>query len=71
VFQNLPVPTLAIQALFDERAAVALGSTRLAPQVTQASSSRCRFETVEQALDDLLVSQRGGVRLRVWEQWLR
>jgi hypothetical protein len=70
VIENLPVPNLAIQALFGERAAVVLGSTRLEPLATQASGFRFRFETVEQALEDLLAPLRGGVRLRVWEQWL-
>lgn len=70
VIENLPVPNLAIQALFGERAAVVLGSTRLEPLATQASGFRFRFETVEQALEDLLAPERGGIRLRVWEQWL-
>jgi ligand-binding SRPBCC domain-containing protein len=70
VTENLPVPSLAIHALFGERAAIVLGSTRIEPLATQASGFRCRFETVEQALDDLLVPLRGGVRERVWEQWL-
>lgn len=70
VIENLPVPSLAIHALFGERAAIVLGSTRIEPLATQASGFRCRFETVEQALDDLIVPLRGGVRERVWEQWL-
>ena len=70
VSENLPVPNLAIQALFGERAAIVLGSTRLEPQATQAAGFRFRFETIEPALDDLLAPLRGGVRLGVWEQWL-
>lgn len=70
VIENLPAPSLAIRALFGERAAIVLGSTRLEPLATQASGFRFRFETVEQALADLLAPLRGGVRLRVWEQWL-
>jgi uncharacterized protein (TIGR01777 family) len=70
VIENLPVPSLAVQALFGERAAIVLGSTRLEPLATQASGYRFRFETVGQALDDLLAPLRGGVHLRVWEQWM-
>ena len=70
VIENLPAPSLAIQALFGERADIVLGSTRLEPLATQASGFRFRFEAVEQALDDLLAPLRGGVRMRVWEQWL-
>lgn len=70
VIENLPVPSLAIHALFGERAAIVLGSTRLEPLNAQASGFRCRFETVEQALEDLLAPLRGGVRVRRYEQWL-
>ncbi|MGZ8274381.1 MAG: TIGR01777 family oxidoreductase [Burkholderiaceae bacterium] len=70
VIENLPAPSLAIRALFGERAEIVLGSTRLEPQATQASGFQFRFEAVEQALDDLLAPLRGGVRQRVWEQWL-
>ena len=70
VIENLPAPSLAIQALFGERATIVLGSTRLEPRATLASGFRFRFESVEQALDDLLAPLRGGVRVRVWEQWL-
>jgi len=70
VIENLPVPALAIQALFGERADVVLGSTRLEPLATRASGFRFRFETVDSALEDLLAPLRGGVRQGVWEQWL-
>jgi uncharacterized protein (TIGR01777 family) len=70
VIENVPAPTLAIQALFGERAAIVLGSTRLEPVATRAAGFRFRFDAVEKALDDLLAPMRGGVRVRVWEQWL-
>ncbi len=70
VIENLPVPTLAIHALFGERSVVVLDSTRIEPVATRASGFGFRFETVDQALDDLLVPLRGGVRQRTWEQWL-
>jgi ligand-binding SRPBCC domain-containing protein len=70
VIENLPAPSLAIHALFGERAAIVLGSTRLEPLATQASGFRFRFEAVEPALDELLAPLRGGVRVGVWEQWL-
>jgi len=70
VAEKLPAPALAVQALFGERAALLLGSTRVLPRAAQASGFRFKFETVEQALDDLLLPLRGGTRLRVWEQWL-
>ncbi len=70
VIENLPVPRLAIQALYGERAAIVLGSTRIEPAATQASGFGFRFQAVGEALDDLLVPLRGGVRERTWEQWL-
>lgn len=70
VIENIAAPSLAIQALFGERAAIVLGSTRLEPVATRAAGFRFRFDAVEQALDDLLAPMRGGVRVRVWEQWL-
>jgi ligand-binding SRPBCC domain-containing protein len=70
VSENLPAPSLAVQALFGERAAVVLGSTRLEPAATQASGFRFRFEAVGAALEDLLAPLHGGISLRVWEQWL-
>jgi uncharacterized protein len=70
VIENLPAPAIAIQALFGERAAIVLGSTRLLPLATLASGYRFRFEAIEPALDELLAPLRGGVHERVWEQWL-
>ena len=68
--ENLPVPRAALQALYGERAAVVLASTRLLPTATQASGFDFHFDTVEHALDDLLTPLRDGVHQRVWEQWL-
>jgi uncharacterized protein (TIGR01777 family) len=70
VIENLATPGVAIQALFGERAAIVLGSTRLEPLATQASGFRFRFGTIEQALNELLAPLRDGVRQRTWEQWL-
>ncbi|NWG74967.1 MAG: TIGR01777 family protein [Rubrivivax sp.] len=70
VIENLPVPAAAIRALWGNRAQVVLGSTRVQPRATLASGFRFDHETVEHALDDLLSPLRGGVFLRVWEQWL-
>ncbi|MES2632712.1 MAG: TIGR01777 family oxidoreductase [Pseudomonadota bacterium] len=70
VIENLPLPRPAIALLFGERADIVVGSTRVEPQATQASGFRFRFETIASALEDLLAPLRGGVHLRVWEQWV-
>ncbi|MES2785965.1 MAG: TIGR01777 family oxidoreductase [Pseudomonadota bacterium] len=70
VMQNLPLPRPAISVLFGERASIVIGSTRVQPHATLASGFAFRFETVEQALEDLLAPLRGAVHLRVWEQWI-
>jgi len=70
VRENLPAPVPVIRAMFGEKAAIVLGSARVEPAATLASGFRFRHESVERALDDLLVPLRGGVRERLWEQWL-
>ncbi len=70
VRQNLAAPTPVVQALFGERAAIVLGSTRAVPSATLASGYTFRFATVDAALDDLLAPLRGGVWQRRWSQWL-
>jgi hypothetical protein len=70
VRENLPAPTVAIKALFGEKASVVLGSTRLEPVATLASGFQFRFATLVPALDDLLAPLRAGVRQRTWEQWM-
>jgi hypothetical protein len=70
VIENLPVPPQAIYLLFGERSEIVLGSTRLEPVATLASGFRFRFESVEEALADLLSPLLGGTWLRVWEQWV-
>ena len=69
VIENLPVPTLVINALFGEKATIVLGSTRTAPRATRASGFEFRFESIDTALHDLVTPLRGGVRERTWEQW--
>jgi ligand-binding SRPBCC domain-containing protein len=70
VIENLPVPAVAIRALYGERAQIVLGSTRIEPAATRASGFGFRFETVDGALDDLLAPLSGGAWQRTWEQWL-
>jgi ligand-binding SRPBCC domain-containing protein len=71
VAQNLPAPALAIQALFGERAAVVLGSTRVEPMATQASGFSFRFETRSRPRSTTCWRRlRGGHSVHVWEQWL-
>jgi uncharacterized protein (TIGR01777 family) len=70
VRQNLPVPSLALTALWGERAEIVLGGARVEPRATQASGFAWRFPTIETALQDLLQPLQGGVHQRVWEQWL-
>jgi uncharacterized protein (TIGR01777 family) len=70
VIENAPAPPLAIQLLFGEKAEIMLGSTRLEPAATLASGFRFRFETIAEAIADLLAPLRDGTYLRVWEQWI-
>lgn len=70
VRQNLAAPTPVIGALFGERAAIVLGSTRALPTATLASGYAFEFANVSEAMADLLAPLRGGVWQRQWAQWL-
>ena len=70
VFENAPVPAAAIRLLFGEMGAIVLESARIEPRRTLASGFRFRFESVEDALADLLAPMRGGTWEKAWEQWV-
>jgi hypothetical protein len=70
VIENAPAPGLAVKLLFGEKSEIVLGSTRLEPAATLAGGYRFRFESVEEALADLVSPLQGGTWLRMWEQWL-
>ena len=70
VIENAPAPEFAVKLMFGEKAEIVLGSTRLEPAAALASGYRFRFQSVEQALADLLSPLQGGTYLRVWEQWV-
>jgi hypothetical protein len=59
VTQNLAAPTPVIQALFGQRAAIVLGSTRVVPRPRWPRAYVFRFASLQAALDDLLAPLRG------------
>lgn len=70
VAENAPAPALAVKALYGEMGTVVLDSARIEPRRTLASGFRFRFESIDQALADLLTPLRGGMREKVSEQWV-
>ena len=70
VVENAPAPALAIKALYGEMGAVVLDSARIEPRRTHASGFRFRFESVDDALADLVTPLRGGTREKLSEQWV-
>ncbi len=70
VRQNLAAPAPMIEALFGQRAAIVLGSTRVVPTATLASGYLYRFASLEAAMDDLLTPLREGTWQREWLQWM-
>jgi uncharacterized protein len=70
VVENVPVPALAIKALYGAMGTVVLDSARIEPRRTLASGFRYRFESIDQALADLLTPLRGAMREKVSEQWV-
>jgi NAD dependent epimerase/dehydratase family enzyme len=50
----LPVPQVALRILMGEMSDVLFGSQRVAPKATLASGYKFQFQSLAQALDDLL-----------------
>jgi ligand-binding SRPBCC domain-containing protein len=70
VFENAPAPAAAIRALFGEMGGIVLESARVEPSRALASGYRFRFESIDQAFDDLLTPLQGSTRELVSEQWV-
>jgi uncharacterized protein (TIGR01777 family) len=70
VFENAPAPAVAIKALFGEMGGIVLESAKVEPRHALASGFRYRFESIDRALDDLLLPLQGSTREKVSEQWL-
>jgi uncharacterized protein (TIGR01777 family) len=70
VFENAPVPTLAIRALYGEMGGIVLESARIEPRRTLEAGYRFRFEAIDDALEDLLAPLRDGTWQKTWEQWV-
>ena len=70
VFENAPAPTTAIKALFGEMGGIVLESARVEPSRALASGYRFRFESIDQAFDDLLTPLQGSTRELMSEQWV-
>ncbi len=70
VRENAPAPVFAIKALFGEMGEIVLESARVEPRETLASGFHYRFESIDQAFDDLLTPLQGLTREKVSEQWV-
>ncbi|MFO1303209.1 MAG: TIGR01777 family oxidoreductase [Burkholderiales bacterium] len=70
VFENAPVPALALRALYGEMGSVVLESAKVEPRRTEASGYRFRFASLDAALADLLGPLRDATREKVSEQWV-
>ena len=70
VIENVPVPALAIRALYGEMGGIVLESAKVEPRRTRGSGFRFRFETIDEALADLLVPLQGSTREKLSEQWV-
>jgi ligand-binding SRPBCC domain-containing protein len=70
VFENAPVPSLAIHALYGEMGSLVLGSTRVEPLRAAAAGFEWKFATIDDACADLLSPLRGNVREKRCEQWV-
>lgn len=70
VVENAPAPALAVKALYGEMGTVVLDSARIEPRRTLASGFRFRYESIDDALAELLTPLTGGTREKVSEQWV-
>ncbi len=70
VFENAPVPSLAIRALYGEMGSLVLGSTRVLPRRAAAAGFDWKFATIDDACADLLLPLRGNGREKRCEQWV-
>lgn len=70
VMESVPLPPLAIRALYGEMGAIVLESARVEPRRTLASGFRFGFASIDDALADLLAALQGSAREKVSEQWV-
>ena len=70
VIENVPVPALAIRALYGEMGAIVLESARVEPRRTLASGFRFGLASIDDAFAELLAPLRGAAREKVSEQWV-
>jgi uncharacterized protein (TIGR01777 family) len=70
VRENVPVPSLAISAIYGEMGGIVLESAKIEPRRTLASGFRFRFESLDHAFADLLTPLKGSTREKVSEQWV-
>lgn len=70
VFENAPVPSLAIRALYGEMGSIVLEGARIEPRNTLASGYRFEFPAIDKAFGDLLGPLRDGTWEKTLEQWV-
>ncbi len=70
VRENLPVPALAIKALYGRMGGIVLESARVEPRRTLGTGFRFRFASIDEACADLLTPLRDATYEFVSEQWL-
>ncbi|CAN5438513.1 hypothetical protein BH10BDE1_BH10BDE1_05800 [soil metagenome] len=70
VFENFPVPAFALKALYGEMSTVILESARVIPTLTKKSGFKFEFETIEDALHEILEPLRDSTYEKFSEQWV-
>lgn len=70
VLENVPVPSIAMKALYGEMSNVILESTRVVPTLTIASGFKFKFESLQSALAEIVTPLKGSTFETLSEQWV-
>ncbi len=70
VFENVAVPSFALKVLYGEMSSVILDGQRVVPTNTIASGFKFEFDSLDQALSEILKPLRGSTFEKLSEQWV-
>ncbi len=70
VIENIPVPSVALKALYGEMSTVILESQRVVPMNSKAAGFKFEFSSLDEAMAEILVPLRDSTFEKLSEQWV-
>ncbi len=70
VIENLPVPSVALKALYGEMSSVILESQRVVPANSMAAGFKFRYPSLDEAFAEILTPLRHSTFEKLSEQWV-